>query len=110
MATKQRIAYIDFMKGLCIILVVAFHISTTAFGDRANFMLQQFRIPMYFFLSGLFFKLYDGFFDFARRKINNIIIPLIFFLLLGAVYCFGRNLIENHFSFSKALSLMPANP
>lgn len=110
MATKQRIAYIDFMKGLCIILVVAFHISTTAFGDRANFMLQQFRIPMYFFLSGLFFKLYDGFFDFARRKINNIIIPLIFFLLLGAVYCFCRNLAENHFSFSKALSLMPANP
>ena len=110
MATKQRIAYIDFMKGLCIILVVAFHINPTAFGDPYGYMLQQFRIPMYFFLSGLFFKLYGGFFDFARKKINNIIIPLILFLLLGVIYCFGRNLLENHLSIGKALSLLPLNP
>lgn len=110
MAAKTRIAYIDFMKGLCIILVVAFHIKTTAFGDPYGYMLQQFRIPMYFFLSGLFFKLYDGFFDFTRKKINNIIIPLILFLVLGSFYYFGRNLLENHFSVSKALALMPLNP
>lgn len=110
MATKQRIAYIDFMKGLCIILVVAFHISTTVFGDPYGYMLQQFRIPMYFFLSGLFFKLYDGFFDFARKKVNNIIVPMIVFLLLGAIYHFSKNLVESHFSVYKALSIMPLNP
>jgi fucose 4-O-acetylase-like acetyltransferase len=110
MATKKRIAYIDFMKGLCILLVVAFHINTKAFGDPYGFMLQQFRIPMYFFLSGLFFKIYDGFFDFTRRKVNNIIIPLILFLLIGAVYYFGKYLLQSHFDVAKALSLMPANP
>ena len=98
------------MKGLCIILVVAFHVSTKAFGDPYGYMLQQFRIPMYFFLSGLFFKLYNGFFDFCRKKVNNIIIPLILFLVLGAVYCFCRNLAENHFSLAKAWELMPVNP
>ena len=61
MATKQRIAYIDFMKGFCILLVVAFHIDYTIFETPYNFMLQQFRVPMYFFLSGLFFKEYNGF-------------------------------------------------
>lgn len=110
MATKQRIAYIDFMKGLCIILVVAFHVKTTAFGDPYGYMLQQFRIPMYFFLSGLFFKLYDGFFDFARKKVNNIIVPLILFLIIGTIYYFGRNLLESHFSVAKALERMPLNP
>ena len=110
MAAKERIAYIDFMKGLCIILVVAFHIDTTAFGVPYGYMLQQFRIPMYFFLSGLFFKLYDGFFDFARKKINNIIVPLILFLIIGAIYYFCRNLIGSHFSVAKALELMPLNP
>ena len=110
MATKARIAYIDFMKGFCIILVVAFHIETTAFGDPYGFMLQQFRIPMYFFLSGLFFKLYDGFFDFARKKVNNIIIPLILFLVLGTLYYLGRNLLECHFNVGKALLMMPLNP
>ena len=107
---KQRIAYIDFMKGFCILLVVAFHINTKAFGEPYGYMLQQFRIPMYFFLSGLFFKLYDGFFDFTRRKVNNIIIPLLFFLIIGAIYVFGRNLIQNHMNVAAALDSMPLNP
>lgn len=110
MATKTRIAYIDFMKGLCIILVVAFHIDTEAFGKPYGFMLQQFRIPMYFFLSGLFFKLYGGFFDFVRKKVNNIIIPLILFLILGTCYYLGKNLLASHFNIGQALSLMPLNP
>lgn len=110
MATKTRIAYIDFMKGLCIILVVAFHIDTEAFGKPYGFMLQQFRIPMYFFLSGLFFKLYGGFFDFARKKVNNIIIPLILFLIIGTCYYLGKNLLATHFNVGKAFELMPLNP
>ena len=110
MATKTRVAYVDFMKGLCIILVVAFHIDTEAFGKPYGFMLQQFRIPMYFFLSGLFFKLYGGFFDFTRKKVNNIVIPLILFLLVGALYYLAKNLIASHFSIENALALMPLNP
>lgn len=110
MAPKTRIAYIDFMKGLCIILVVAFHVDTEANSRSYAFILQQFRIPMYFFLSGLFFKLYGGFFDFARKKVNNIIIPLFLFLIIGAVYCFSKNMLESHFNVVEALSLMPPNP
>ncbi|MBQ9466993.1 MAG: acyltransferase [Muribaculaceae bacterium] len=108
--TKQRIAYIDFMKGLCIILVVAFHINHSVIGDHLNGMLQQFRMPMYFFLSGLFFKLYDGFWDFTRHKVNNIIIPTIFFLLIGFTYATLRGLAFNNFDFSAAFHSLPSNP
>lgn len=83
---KKRLDYIDFMKGLCILLIVQFHIDCD-FYDKLlpglNSTLQSFRVPMYYFLSGLFFKLYDGMSDFTRRKVNNMIIPLMFFELVA---------------------------
>ena len=78
---KPRINYIDFMKGLCIILIVGYHITPENIYGNANHMLMSFRVPMYYFLSGFFFKPYNGFLDFTRRKVNNIIVPLAFFYL-----------------------------
>lgn len=108
--SKKRIVYIDFMKGVCILLVVAFHLDNYALGVHTNEMLQSFRIPMYFFLSGLFFKTYDGFADFSRRKINNIIIPLVFFLLLSFIYVFVKEFYISGFNYEETVSLIPANP
>ena len=84
---KQRLPYIDFMKGLCIMLIVLQHVDVennffVSIHIQLNPALQTFRIPMYYFLSGIFFKTYDGFSDFMRRKVNNLIIPLIFFEVL----------------------------
>ena len=87
---KPRINYIDFMKGLCIILIVGYHITPENIYGNANHMLMSFRVPMYYFLSGLFFKPYNGFLDFTRRKVNNIIVPLAFFYLTAcalAIIC-----------------------
>lgn len=75
---KQRIEYIDLMKGVCITLVVMSH-SGIVFEDNIDHILRVFRIPLYFFLSGLFFKRYNGFCDFFFRKFNKLIIPLFFF-------------------------------
>lgn len=36
-------------------------------------------MPLYFFLSGLFFKTYEDFKGFAKRKINKLLIPFLFF-------------------------------
>ena len=82
---KQRLVYVDFMKGMCILFIVAFHINNSIYPHRVDLMLQSFRIPLYYFLSGVFFKQYDGYLDFARRKFNNIIVPYIFFMLLTCV-------------------------
>ncbi len=83
---QQRIAYIDFMKCLCIMLIVMYHIDHEFFNYIApglNDALQAFRLPMYYFISGIFFKLYDGYADFTRRKVNNILVPFVFFVLLA---------------------------
>ena len=74
---KERIAYIDFMKGLCILLIVMGHVEGFSYDSimpGLNYALKSFRIPMYFFLSGLFFKTYGEFSEFLRKKVNNLYI------------------------------------
>ena len=86
---KPRIAYIDFMKCLCIMLIVMYHIDHEFFNyllPNLNNALQAFRLPMYYFISGIFFKLYSGYADFTRRKVNNILVPFVFFVVLAFVY------------------------
>ena len=90
---KQRIGYIDLMKCLCIMLIVMYHIDHEFFNYLAphlNDALQAFRLPMYYFISGLFFKLYAGYGDFTRRKVNNILVPFVFFV----VFAFGVRCLE----------------
>ena len=85
---RQRIAYIDFMKCLCIMLIVMYHIDHDFFNyllPNLNNALQAFRLPMYYFISGIFFKLYGGFADFTRRKVNNILVPFVFFVVFAFV-------------------------
>lgn len=85
---KPRLHYIDFMKGLCIILIVIHHENEHIFdllGNHFNYTLESFRMPMYYFISGIFFKRYDGLGDFVRRKVNNIVVPLCFFYLLSCL-------------------------
>lgn len=80
---NKRIDYIDLTKGFCILLVVYGHAACLTY--LQNGILQNttssFRMPLYFFLSGLFFKLYDGLGDFVRRKINRLIVPFVFWHL-----------------------------
>ena len=67
------------MKGICIILIVLLHSGIKIPDENIDIMLRNIRIPLYFFLSGLFFKEYSSFFDFVVRKTNKLIIPYIFF-------------------------------
>lgn len=76
---SKRIEYIDLMKGICIVLIILMHCDIKSSNERLNDMLADFRVPLYFFLSGLFFKEYDGFIDFCIRKINKLVIPFVFF-------------------------------
>ena len=77
--SKKRIDYIDLMKGICIILVVLLHCGIQIPDKQLDLMLRNVRMPLYFFLSGLFFKEYTSFIDFTTRKFNKLIIPYIFF-------------------------------
>lgn len=62
--------------------------SNRGFTDRNDFLYMgtYFRMPLYFFLSGLFFKKYSSYFDFLIRKTNKLFVPYIIFAIAGVAY------------------------
>ena len=89
---KKRVEWIDTAKGVCICLVVLHHIFASyglytkgIISSHIYYSLQSFRIPLYFVLSGLFFKSYGGILFFIIKKLNKIIVPFAFFYLLLSV-------------------------
>ena len=84
---KDRIEYIDLAKGICILLVVLDHIANEGYFSAGDYPLnevfEQMRMPLYFILSGLFFKDYQGGIrEFLLRKTNRILVPYLFFIIL----------------------------
>ncbi|MCM1518120.1 MAG: acyltransferase [Pseudoflavonifractor sp.] len=83
--TNGRIEHVDIMKGITIILVVFGHVSWVGYDDALyiNTVLSNIRMPMYFFISGLFLSTSKKFMTFLVDKLNKHIIPFLFF---GALY------------------------
>lgn len=86
---KQRIEYIDAMRGFTMILVVYSHICHFCLGDsllgfNATFFL--FRLPCFFFISGWLFEpvAQRPFFANTRHKFMVQIVPTFIFLFLLA--------------------------
>ena len=50
---KQRVEYIDALRGLCIMWVVWYH------SVHPDWVGYPFRLPVLFFVSGIFFKEYS---------------------------------------------------
>lgn len=86
---RQRIEFIDLAKGICILFVLLYHVGYTWYTP----LVQAIRIPLYFILSGLFFKDYGDFAHLLVKKVNRLIIPFLFFFVLGilAALCTDRS-------------------
>ncbi|MDE7119235.1 MAG: acyltransferase [Muribaculaceae bacterium] len=94
MTTTERIQFIDLAKGVCILLVVMGHL-VPAFNENLTFV-YCFRMPLYFCLSGLFYKDYGGLMNLTVKKTNKILIPfLAWYLISYAVYYLGRVLTRS---------------
>lgn len=76
-ATNSRVEYIDFIKGFSILWVVFFHLESLP--DWIN---VPYRMPLFFFMSGIFFR-QRPFKQFFLKRVNSLIIPLAFFYLMG---------------------------
>lgn len=90
-----RIEYIDLMKGICITLVVIVHCNVSFPYEILNNLLQNLRMPLYFFLSGLFFKEYGCFSHFLIKKVNKLVIPYLFFSYIPYIF-FDLIINANH--------------
>ena len=114
---KPRIEYIDLAKGFCICLVVFHHYcyQYTDMDSTINLALISFRMPLYFILSGLFFKDYGSFFNFTIQKTNKILIPFLAFaglnaLLIAIVHLFKGKGIDTEPIFSLYYEQVPNYP
>lgn len=84
--TTKRIGYIDALRGMAMILVVYFHISAYGFCSYVmgyNDIIERFRMPLFFFISGCLFKYIDrSTKEIIKQKFMVQIVPTVFFLLL----------------------------
>lgn len=98
--TKPRIQFIDLAKGICILLVLIDHC-----GIQTGVWINHLRMPLYFILSGLFYKDYGSFMELVRKKTNNLIIPFITFYGIGLLYAFSIDVICHNDLASYAISV-----
>ncbi len=63
---QKRIEFIDLAKGICILLVITVHV--TSFNVP---VIQSMRMPLYYILSGLFFKDYGGLGQLVKKNLTN---------------------------------------
>lgn len=102
LTVKQRIEFIDLAKGVCILLVIMTHTDM-----NVNFPgLQAMRMPLYFILSGLFFKDYGGLCNLVKKKTNKILIPFSFFYLIAYAFFYLCNKLIPGLIKSKANGLL----
>lgn len=75
----------DLMKGICIVIVVIFHIKLPYlyFPYMTLFML-----PAFFFCSGIFFRRHDSFKVFLLKKTNTLLVPYLFFSMTNVLVTF----------------------
>lgn len=79
---NYRVDYLDVVKGVCIIWMVLYHIAPEyAICDltKSAFM------PLFFLISGMFFKDSYDFNVFVQKKVSTILIPFTFFYLISYV-------------------------
>lgn len=74
----EKHAWIDVMKGIGIISVVAGHI----FGGDLSRTIFMFHMPLFFFLSGYLFKPDQGIQGYFYKKINHLLVPYVAFLVI----------------------------
>ena len=76
---QSRIAYIDLYRGIGIILMIALHVG---FGKTLDHIVHAFHMPMFFFVSGYFFKPGRSAGSFFASKIKGLLIPYVVFTCL----------------------------
>ncbi|HIE25447.1 MAG TPA: hypothetical protein EYP74_05530 [Anaerolineales bacterium] len=89
---SKRIQYIDIAKGIGILLVVLGHNDMNAYHPLLHRFIYAFHIPLFFFLSGIFFNPNRDFKTLVKKRFDGLIKPLIFAILLiyGISVFFGK--------------------
>lgn len=85
-SATRRLAHLDVAKGISILLVVLGHSRVIHGPTKANLVLGTIRMPLFFFVAGLFFKHRKTLGALAREKADSLLKP--FFVTLAVVGVF----------------------
>ena len=74
----MRVKWVDYAKAGSILLVVMGH---AGFPESARSVIYVFHIPLFFFLSGLFFSFekYPEYKTFLKNRFLQLVVPYLFF-------------------------------
>lgn len=97
---SKRVQYIDIAKGIGILLVVLGHNDLQAYHPVLYRFIYAFHMPLFFFLSGIFFQPERPIKEIFIRRFNGLIKPLIFILL----FIYGVSVFFGKMSFAMAFS------
>lgn len=100
MVDSNRIVSFDILKGGGILLVILGHIQIPY---MLKTVIYSFHMPLFFFVSGCFFRPIS-LREFFAKKTRQLLIPWAFFAFLLFVYLFVLKLNETH-NWAKAISL-----
>ena len=79
-ALVKRVGYVDIAKGIGIILVVMGHNDFELISPFAHKLIYSFHMPMFFFVSGMFFKPDLPFWIFIQHRFKKLLKPFLFML------------------------------
>lgn len=84
---KQRLDFIDLVKGVGMLMVIYLHISINYSGNPyhgsdADRMIHSMFMPVFFIVSGMFFSIRNPFKVWIKQKIKRLVVPFICFYLL----------------------------
>ena len=81
-ALRKRVPSVDIAKGIGIILVVMGHNDFSLISTFAHKLIYSFHMPMFFFMSGMFFKPDMPFLNFIKNRFHRVLKPFLAILLL----------------------------
>ena len=84
---KTRIGWIDIVKGVTICLVVFNHTSEhLEIVYPCPEIIYSLQMPVFYIVSGMFFKMHGNLKDFTISKTNQLFVPFVFFLFFTAEF------------------------
>lgn len=75
--TKKRVEHIDIAKGISILLVALNHSHFIAFAENFSYRMSIFRMPLFFFMGGVFFSYAAEYKAFIARRADALLKPYI---------------------------------
>ncbi|GAB6694438.1 acyltransferase family protein [Streptococcus uberis] len=97
---KKRVVFLDFYRTIGILFMIMGHVG---FGGVFYKFIHAFNMPMFFFLTGYFFRPNDDIPNILLKKIKKLLLPYLtvtlIFCFVGYIFQLGKGLIDNFTNF-----------